>query len=96
MLWETVKRWTRPGAPVLVMDLMRPHSKAQVDDLVRTYAADAPPVLQRDFRCSLCAAFRPEEVADQLTHAGPGGFDVRVVSDRHLAVAGRVPDAEDL
>ncbi len=91
VLWETVKRCARPGAPALVMDLVRPQSTAQLDDLVRTYAADAPPVLQRDFRCSLCAAFRPEEVTEQLADAGLGGFDVRMVSDRHLAVAGRVP-----
>ncbi|NIR29735.1 MAG: methyltransferase domain-containing protein [Gammaproteobacteria bacterium] len=96
VLWETIKRCAAPGAPVLVMDLARPQSAAQVDDLVRTYAGDAPPVLQRDFRWSLCAAFRPEEVLGQLAQAGLGGFDVRMVSDRHLAVLGRVPDPKGL
>lgn len=96
VLWETIKRCARRGAPVLVMDLARPQSPAQVDDLVRAYAADAPPVLQRDFRCSLCAAFRPQEVLGQLADAGLGGFDVRMVSDRHLAVLGRAPDAKGL
>ena len=95
-LWATVKRRARPGAPVLVMDLVRPQSAAQVDELVRTYAADAPPVLQRDFRCSLRAAFRPGEVTAQLAEAGLAGFNVRMVSDRHLAVAGRTPGPEAL
>jgi len=88
-LWETVRRHARPGAAVLVMDLARPHSEAEVDTLVEIYAADAPPVLRRDFRASLRAAFRVEEVRAQLHAAGLDGMAVRMVSDRHLLVAGR-------
>ncbi len=90
VLWETVKRIGRPGAPVLVADLFRPADAAAVDALVEGYAADAPPVLQRDFRASLHAAFEPGEVRAQLETAGLD-FAVDVVSDRHLVVSGRLP-----
>ncbi|WP_419603896.1 class I SAM-dependent methyltransferase [Thiolapillus sp.] len=52
-LWSTILDSTRPGATVLVMDLMRPESAGQVDALVVQYASDAPEVLRRDFEASL-------------------------------------------
>lgn len=90
VLWDAVRRYGRPGSLVLVMDLFRPPDVAVAQALVRCHAADAPPVLQRDFFNSLCAAFTPEEMAGQLAAAGLGQLRVRVVSDRHLAVAGRL------
>ncbi len=88
VLWQTVRSCGRQGAPVLVMDLMRPESEQAVDALVATHAADASDVLRRDFRASLFAAYRPDEVRAQLRAAGLGALEVRVVSDRHLAVIG--------
>ncbi len=73
----------------MIMDLMRPESEERVDSLVATDAADAPEVLLRDVRASLLAAYRPEEVRGQLVAEGLDGLQVRVVSDRHLAVIGR-------
>ncbi len=89
VLWQAIKACARNSAPVLVMDLMRPESEQTVDSLVATYAADAPEVLRRDFWASLLAAYRPEEVREQLVAEGLDGLQVRVVSDRHLAVIGR-------
>ena len=91
VLWDTVKETARPGAAVLVMDLMRPASAGWAEALVETYAAAAPPVLKNDFRNSLFAAFEPAEVAEQLREAGLDALEVRVVSDRHLAVSGVLP-----
>lgn len=90
-LWRTVRHCARPGATIVVMDLRRPDDEAAVDDLVARYAADAPEVLRRDFRASLFAAYTPEEVERQLRTAGIEGLGVEVVSDRHLAVRGRLP-----
>lgn len=90
VLWQTVKHCAKPGAIVLIMDLMRPGSPGWAEALVSTYASDAPPVLLSDFRNSLRAAFEPNEVAAQLAKAGIGGLEVAVVSDRHLAVWGRL------
>ena len=90
VLWRTGRESARPGALVLVMDLMRPPSASWAEALVATYAADAPEVLRRDFRNSLFAAFEPKEVIDQLDQAGLTELQVGVVSDRHLAVFGRL------
>jgi SAM-dependent methyltransferase len=90
VLWRTVRHSAKAGALVLIMDLMRPPSAVWAESLVATYAVDAPAELQRDFRNSLFAAFEPGEVAAQLAEAGLAGLEVGVVSDRHLAVAGRL------
>ena len=90
VLWHTVREAAKPGAFVLIMDLMRPPSAMWAESLVATYAADAPEVLRRDFRNSLFAAFEPAEVTTQLAEAGLKGLEVGVVSDRHLAVMGRM------
>ncbi|SMF93853.1 Ubiquinone/menaquinone biosynthesis C-methylase UbiE [Methylomagnum ishizawai] len=90
VLWASIRRWGGPGAPVLVMDLMRPDGPAAVDALVLRYAADAPAVLRRDFEHSLRAAYRVEEVRAQLVEAGLPTLAVRPVDDHHLAVWGRL------
>lgn len=90
-LWSTVRRCARPGAAVLVMDLMRPADEAAVNRLVALHADGAPPLLRRDFHNSLYAAYEPDEVRDQLTAAGLAGLRVEAVSDRHLAVSGWLP-----
>lgn len=91
VLWDAVKRWSAPGAAVFIMDLMRPQDRAEWDWLVARYAADAPAVLQRDFRASLAAAYRPAEVVAQLACAGLDNLQVAAIGDRHLIVWGRMP-----
>jgi SAM-dependent methyltransferase len=93
VLWQTIRRAGRPGALVQVVDLMRPASPGWAEALVATYADGAPEVLRSDFRNSLFAAFEPQEVETQLREAGLAGLEVAVVSDRHLAVFGRLPPA---
>lgn len=88
VLWQTVGDAARPGAPLLVMDLLRPDSPEAAAELVARYAADAPPILRRDFHHSLRAAYRPAEVRAQLRAAGLAGLEVAAVSDRHLLVWG--------
>jgi ubiquinone/menaquinone biosynthesis C-methylase UbiE len=91
VLWDAVKRWGKPGAPVFVMDLLRPDAPEQVERLVRQYAESEPEILKRDFHNSLCAAYRPDEVLEQLHSAGLDGLDLRLVSDRHFVVSGYLP-----
>jgi hypothetical protein len=76
---------------VVVKDLRRPATPAEVDDLVLRHAAGAPPVLQRDYRASLHAAFRPEEVRQQLQRSGLMTLQVQPLEDRYLEVWGRLP-----
>lgn len=93
VFWSAVREAGAPGAAVLVMDLFRPQSEAAARSLVDQYAASEPEVLRRDFLASLCAAFEPGEIRQQLREAGLGALDVRTVSDRHLLVTGRLPPA---
>jgi SAM-dependent methyltransferase len=91
VLWHTVRAAAKPGALVLVMDLMRPASAGWAAALVETYSAGAPAVMRQDFRNSLHAAFEPAEVTAQLRAAGLADqLEVHVVSDRHMAVWGRL------
>ena len=90
-LWTSVRACARPGARVLVMDLLRPQSESAAREIVANYAAGEPRVLQEDFYRSLCAAYRADEIADQLGAAGLAGFDVEQISDRHLLVSGLAP-----
>lgn len=89
-LWRTVAEAARPGAPVLVMDLLRPTSREAASELVRLHAGDAPPVLARDFFNSLLAAYRPDEVVRQLQASRLAHLNVEIVSDRHWVVSGHV------
>ncbi|MBK1655629.1 class I SAM-dependent methyltransferase [Allochromatium vinosum] len=91
VLWRTVRETAKPGAPVLIMDLMRPASPGWVEALVESYVADESEILRTDFRNSLYAAFEPAEVSAQLAAAGLDSLEVAVVSDRHLAVMGHLP-----
>ena len=88
-LWTTILRYARPGAPVQVMDLMRPHDEDEARELQAKYTEGAPEVLRTDFYHSLLAAFEPDEIREQLAAAGIEGWQVEVVTDRHVMVAGR-------
>jgi SAM-dependent methyltransferase len=91
-LWRSLPTLGRSGAFVLVMDLMRPSSTGAASEIVERYAKDASSVLREDFYNSLLAAFEPLEVSQQLRAAGlETVLSVQAVSDRHLAVWGRLP-----
>ncbi len=88
LIWASVRRHARPGAPVFVMDLMRPESPEAAADMVERYSGGEPDVLKRDFYNSLCAALSPDEVRASLARAGLA-LSVEAVSDRHLIAWGR-------
>ena len=89
-LWTTVARCAGLRAAVVVMDLIRPDDEAAVDQMIESYAADAPDVLRQDFRASLRAAYTVEEVAAQIDATGLSQLKPEQISDRHWAVAGRL------
>lgn len=89
VLWDSVRTFAAPGAPVYVMDLLRPDSEEDTQRLVDRYSAGEPLVLRRDFYNSLKAAFSLEEVEEQLRNAHLATLQAKVVSDRHLLVTGR-------
>lgn len=89
-LWKSVKRFGAAGAPVLVMDLMRPIDHATAQALVDEHTAGEPEVLRRDFHASLLAAYTTAEVQQQLSDQGLSHLVVEAESDRHLVVHGRL------
>jgi len=89
-LWRSLVEYGQPGSLVFVMDLMRPDSREQAGQLVKTYAANEAEVLQKDFFNSLLAAYRPDEVRLQLKQQGIGQLQIEIASDRHFTVSGHL------
>jgi ubiquinone/menaquinone biosynthesis C-methylase UbiE len=87
-LWASTLRLASPRAIVFIMDLLRPETVVAAQALVSLYAAREPEILQRDFLNSLLAAYRLEEVRQQLAQSGLSGFTVDAVSDRHWIAYG--------
>jgi cyclopropane fatty-acyl-phospholipid synthase-like methyltransferase len=86
--WYRVKQLGKSGAAVLVMDLLRPASVEEAQDLVERYAAGGSPILRRDFYNSLLAAFTEDEVAAQLAEMNLSRLLIDVPDDRHWVVGG--------
>ena len=88
VLWETVKKCSAEGAPLFIMDLMRPESIDRAREIVLRYTVDASALLQKDFYNSLLAAYCIDEIQDQLTASGLDYLSTEIISDRHLLVWG--------
>ena len=86
--WEKIREVSKPGTRILIMDLMRPVSIEEAQELKRRYTRGEPEVLKRDFYNSLLAAFEIDEVRAQIASAGLENLEIKKVSDRHLIVFG--------
>ncbi|KXK04477.1 MAG: Trans-aconitate 2-methyltransferase [Nitrospirae bacterium] len=89
--WVRLRQLAKPGACILVMDLLRPESPEAARAIVQQYTADEDPILQRDFYHSLLAAFTEDEVAGQLAHMNLSRLLIDVPDDRHWVVGGIIP-----
>lgn len=90
-LWQSVLRHAAPGAPVFIMDLRRPETREQALELVEHYAAGEPDLLRADFRNSLLAAYRIDEIDAQLHTAGIDWLHLQMLGDRHIVAYGKRP-----
>lgn len=86
--WNRLRQLVRPGAPVLVMDLLRPESPEAAQAIVDQYAANEPDILRRDFYNSLLAAFTEDEIGSQLARMNLTRLLIDVPDDRHWVVGG--------
>ena len=86
--WHKLRSFVKPGAPVLVMDLLRPESPEAAQAIVDRYADGAPDILRRDFYNSLLAAFTEDEVTAQLARMNLTRLLLDVPDDRHWVVGG--------
>ena len=87
-LWSTISACARPGAPVMVVDLVRPADPEDARALVEKYAGRGHPLVQQDFFNSLCAAYTVEDVRSQLQEAGLTAMQVQAVNELQFAVWG--------
>ncbi len=88
-LWREIKHLARPGAPVLVCDLVRPESREAAQRIVDEADCSDHPVLREDFYNSLLAAYTLDEVREQLGSTGLEQLESDRISERHLGVWGR-------
>jgi trans-aconitate methyltransferase len=88
-LWHSLRMLAQPGTWIQVMDLMRPRSEDEAKRLLADHAGSASPVLQADFYNSLKAAWRVDEIQQQLADAGLSELSVTPVSNRHWMVCGQ-------
>lgn len=90
VLWQVIKKYSRPDTRIVVMDLLRPDSIENAQILVNNYALDEPEILKKDFYNSLLAAFTLTEIKKQLAQAGLNFF-IEQISDRHVFITGVKP-----
>ena len=88
--WNRIRQLVKPGAPVLVMDLLRPDSPEAAQAIVDQYAANEPDILRRDFYNSLLAAFTEDEVTTQLARMNLTRLLIDIPDDRHWVVGGLI------
>jgi cyclopropane fatty-acyl-phospholipid synthase-like methyltransferase len=86
--WQKLRQLVKPGAPVLVMDLLRPESPEAAQAIVDQYAANEPDILRRDFYNSLLAAFTEDEIGSQLARMNLTRLLIDIPDDRHWIVGG--------
>ena len=86
--WQKLRQLVKPGAPVLVMDLLRPESPEAAQAIVNQYAANEPDILRRDFYNSLLAAFTEDEIGAQLARMNLTRLLIDIPDDRHWMVGG--------
>jgi len=82
-LFREIARVSRPGAPILIRDLVRPENQQALEQLLQTHAARWSPLQRTLFSDSLHAALTLEEVQQMLDECGLSDVKVTQVSDRH-------------
>ena len=87
ILWQAVKKYSKSGTRIIIMDLLRPGTKKMAESLVDMYASTEPKILQQDFYNSLLAAFTLTEINSQIAQAGLS-LTAEQISDRHVFIYG--------
>jgi len=90
VFWEEVKRLAKRGAYVLLRDLARPATEDDAHRIVETYGGVGPELMRQDYYKALLSAWTVEEVRSQLAEAGLETLKVKMVTDRHWDISGRI------
>jgi ubiquinone/menaquinone biosynthesis C-methylase UbiE len=82
-VFREIGRIARPGAPILIRDLVRPETQEVAEQLLQTHAMDWSPLQRTLFSDSLHAALTVEEVRELLDECGLPDVKVVQITDRH-------------
>jgi SAM-dependent methyltransferase len=82
-VFQEIARIARPGAPILIRDLVRPETHDALETLVQAHAARWSPLQRMLFSDSLHAALTLVEVRALLDESGLSDVNVTQVTDRH-------------
>ena len=88
-LFREIRRLMSESTHVLIKDLIRPDSEAELAALVAAHTVSDTPYQRQLFADSLRAALTIPEVERACEKAGLSSIDVRRVSDRHFCVTRR-------
>ena len=86
--WNKIKEHCSSGTFIFIMDLLRPTSISEARELLELYTQGEPEILKTGFYNSLLAAFKLEDIREQIFEAGLGFLEIKAVSDRHLIIYG--------
>jgi ubiquinone/menaquinone biosynthesis C-methylase UbiE len=78
-----IARIARPGAPILIRDLVRPENQEALDSLLEAHAGRWSPLQRTLFSDSLHAALTLQEVRELLDECGLSDVKIEQVTDRH-------------
>jgi ubiquinone/menaquinone biosynthesis C-methylase UbiE len=95
VFFAEMKRVARPDAALLIKDLHRPRTEAELRRIVETYAVACTPEQRHLFADSLRAAITAEEVIEICAQLDFTDITVRRTSDRHWCVERRAPETGD-
>lgn len=79
-------RVLRPGGLLLIRDLFRPDTEAQLDALVAKHAVDCDPEQRQLFADSLRAALTPDELRNLANQQGLNAAHLTIDTDRHASL----------
>jgi ubiquinone/menaquinone biosynthesis C-methylase UbiE len=85
LFWNTIFRLSRKSGTICLMDLERPKSNKEMDDILLKYGGKDP-ILLDDFKNSLKASYTINEVSQQLDGYNNISFNIKPISDRHFFV----------
>jgi ubiquinone/menaquinone biosynthesis C-methylase UbiE len=78
-----IARIARPGAPILIRDLVRPQTQEALESLLEAHASRWSPLQRTLFSDSLHAALTLAEAKEFLAECGLANINVTQVTDRH-------------
>lgn len=70
IFWNAIKKNSKSGTSIFVMDLLRPNTEQQVKEAIESLCQEESDLYKSDFSNSLHAAFKEDEISDQLLEAG--------------------------